>query len=143
MKNLMLILFFGLIFMFSSFGQNTATHKNLTVWIDQGWIIKAKNEHTNQVSCKISWTTVGRNAAGEEVSREEVEEPYYNITVGGKEERRIITTPQDPKKEIFYTFENIKILVQSYQEVWTRQDEILFLEKMAEEKMKAKQNQKP
>jgi hypothetical protein len=139
MKNLMLILFFGLNFMFSSFGQNTVTHKKLTVWIDQGWIIKAKNEHTNQVSCKISWTTVGKNAAGEEVSREEMEEPYYNITVGGKEERRIITAPQDPKKEIFYTFENIKILVQSYQEVWTMQDEIEMKKKAHEEMMNNRQ----
>lgn len=122
MKNVLLILFFGLMFKSSLFGQNTVTHEKLTVWIEQGWIIKAKSEHTNKIECKISWTTVGKNAAGEEVSRVELEEPYYSLTVEAKEERRVITAPQDPKKEITYTFENIQI--KAYQATWTIQDEI-------------------
>jgi hypothetical protein len=125
MKNFVFILFFGLLFKSTCFGQSTVTHRYLTVWIDQGWIIKATNGHTNQVSCKISWTTVGKNAAGEEVSREEMVEPYYMITVGGNQESRIITAPQDPNKEITYTFENVKILIESYQEVWTMEDHML------------------
>ena len=133
MKNITLLFFLGFLLKSTCFGQTTVTKEFLTVWIDQGWIIKAKNAHTNQVICKISWTTVGKNAAGEEVSRVKLEAPYYSLTVEAKEERRVITAPQDPKKEIIYTFEDIRI--EEYQAIWTKEE---MMQYEIEQKMKAK-----
>ncbi len=111
---------------YNCFAQDTVTHGNITVWIEQGWIIKAKNSQPMPVTFRFSWTTTGTNQEDEVVS--EITEESQNITLNGNELRHLFTAPQDPNKEVKYTFSNIIITDYIFK---TKED-------WAEEKRKAK-----
>lgn len=106
MKKLIILLLFILSGIFT-FAQDSAQKEDLTVWSDQGWILKAKNTGEKWVTFKFTWVTEGRNSAGELVSS--TNEESRELGLNPKDEIRIITAPQDPKKEIVYTFTNIVI----------------------------------
>lgn len=119
-------LFFSLFLITCTYGQDTITNGMLTVWSEQGWIIKAKNIDSMPVKFKFSWTTQGTNSNGEIVYS--VTEESQLITLNPNELRHFFTAPQDPNKQITYVFIDIKI---------TEYDPVT-MEDLMEEKRKAK-----
>lgn len=106
MKKLLVSLLFTLSF-FCVIAQDSAQKDELMVWSDQGWILKAKNLGEKWITFKFTWVTEGRNSAGELVSS--TTEESRELKLNPNEEIRIITAPQDPNKQIVYTFTGIVI----------------------------------
>ena len=96
--------------------QNTATKGQLTVWSEQGWMMKARNTGNVPLTFKFTWTTTGTNSAGEVTST--LTEESQLLILNPNEERHLFTAPQDPNKKITYVFGNI--IITEYNPMWIR-----------------------
>lgn len=101
--------------------------ENLVVWSDEGWIIKAQNTWLGTITYKFSWTTEGTDKEGNVISS--VNEESTVLTLLSKETRHLFTAPQDPKREITYTFKNI--IITYYQHDKPTMDELIEEKKRA------------
>lgn len=81
--------------------------KNLTVYVDNGWIIKARNDGEYTLTYGFTYVTEGTNKNGDVVFSDTA--GYKNLTIKPHEENRIITSPQDPQREITYIFKDIRV----------------------------------
>jgi hypothetical protein len=98
-----------LLFSVTGFSQVEAELDGVKVYTLEGWKIKAKNSRDEIRIYTFSFVTEGRNKSGEVVYS--VKETYGPATLQPNEERDLFTTPQDPNKEITYTFNAIKLII--------------------------------
>jgi hypothetical protein len=106
-KNLMCLTIL-LLFSATGFSQLESTLNNVKVYTLEGWKIRAKNSSNEIRNYSFSFVTEGVDKSGEVVYL--VEETYENATLQPNEERDLFTAPQDPNKEITYTFHTIKMI---------------------------------
>lgn len=107
MKSISIALFMILFSCLNIVAQDTASSGQLMVWSEQGWMMKAKNTGSEKVVFRFTWTTTGTNSKGEVVST--LTDASQFITLNPGEERHLFTAPQDPNKNITYTFNHILI----------------------------------
>ena len=108
MKNLILICMVLLFVSVSVYSQDYAETDQIKVYTPEGWKIKAKNKVNKYLIYTFSFVTEGTNNLGEVVSS--VEETIGPNSLQPYEERDLFTAPQDPDKEIKYTFKSIKMI---------------------------------
>lgn len=102
MHSTFLALWLGL----SAASSTSATQGAVTVWSDEGYTMKARNEGSETVTVRFTYSVVGRNAAGDVVSTVSEE---YQVGLQPRETRHLFTVPQDPARKVAYAFGDVAI----------------------------------
>jgi hypothetical protein len=113
MKAKILLSFFFILIKLQAYSQpNPSTEKyckNVKVYSNNGYYVKAVNSGSNPWKFSFRYETVGYQVSSAawakypvytEVSR--TEDEYRNVTIEPQEERNLFTAPQDPGKKTVY-----------------------------------------
>jgi hypothetical protein len=108
MKKILFSVVMILALCYAGFAQDTVSYGNVTVWSEQGWIIKARNTGQAPATFKFTWVTEGRNQQGEVVNS--ITEESQAIKLSPNETRQLFTAPQDQQRLLTYVFKNFAII---------------------------------